>query len=98
MTVRYTLAGAALLLGVVMIVTGIVATPHITTASCSQEGTASQGEPSEQTTTPNCTTTTQPARGQQLYLIGLGFVSTVLGAGVILGDDVFDRVGTSQPE
>ena len=83
MSLRYALAGGLLLLGVLLTAQGAVTTPTATVRACS--GTAAE-DPGTPTSTPTCTTYTERARGQQLYMVGLGVGVTALGVGVVVAD------------
>lgn len=92
MTVRHTIGAAALIIGGLLLLGGLVSSPQVTTTSCTQAGTASQGATGAPTQTPDCTTETRPATGQQLYLLGIGLTGVVLGAGISLGDVLLVRI------
>ena len=91
MTLRYTVAAAGLLLGLAIVVTGLAVSPQVTTVSCTQEGSASQGGANVETTSPECTTTTEPAPGQRTHLLALGLVVFGAGGGVVVADVVLGR-------
>lgn len=90
MSLRYTVAAAALLLGLAMVATGLSVSPQVTVERCTQTGSASQNG-SVQTTSPDCTVTTEPAPGQRRYLLGLGFAVFLFGVVVVLGDLLLAR-------
>ncbi|MEF8799539.1 MAG: hypothetical protein V5A56_00685 [Halolamina sp.] len=81
-SVRYTAAAGLLLVGLLLIAQGVVVQPTMTGVSCS--GAASDGAGA--TATPECTRTTEPATGAQLYMFGLGVATGLLGAGVVAAD------------
>lgn len=90
MTLRHTGGAAHLILGGLLLVSGIANPPHATTVSCTQTGTASQGTAGPATTT-HCTSETKPAGGPTGYLVGVGLVGVglvgiALGAGLGFGD------------
>lgn len=93
MTVRHSIGAAAIIIGGLLLLSGLVTTPQATSVSCTQGGTAGQGgNAAVQTGTPECTTETQLASGQQRYLVGLGLTSMALGAGIGLGDVFLDQL------
>jgi len=82
---RYVVAGGLLLLGVGLFAQGVVSQPMVTSVAC--EGSASAGgEAGTATATPECTRTTEPATGQQLYILGLGAAIGLLGGAVVAVD------------
>jgi hypothetical protein len=88
MTFRHTVGASLLILGGLLLISGIANPPHATTVSCTQTGTASQGAAGQATTSPHCTSESQPAGGPTGYLVGLGLVGIILGVGLGLGDVV----------
>lgn len=93
MTVRHSVGAALIIIGGLLLLSGTVSSPQVTSVSCAQQGSASQGTAGAPTTTPTCTTETRPATGQQRYLLGLGVASFVLGGGIGLGGVVLGRSG-----
>lgn len=86
-SVRYTVAAALLLVGLLLVVQGIVVQPTMTSVSCSDSSSASdRGAVDTPTATPTCTVTTEPATGAKLYGIGFGVATGLLGAGVVVAD------------
>jgi hypothetical protein len=86
-TLRYVVAAALLVVGVLFLVQGVVVQPTVTSVSCTDSGSASEGgSAGTATATPNCTSATQPATGARLYGVGLGVVTGLLGAGVVAVD------------
>jgi hypothetical protein len=83
-TVRHTVAAGLLLVGLLLVAQGVVVQPTATSVSCT--GAAAEGSGSTATATPECTRTTAPATGARLYIVGLGVVTGLLGAGVVAAD------------
>lgn len=77
---RYAVAAALLVLGILLASQGVVAQPTVTGETCTGESTP---EGAGNVSTATCTTTTEPATGQQLYIVALGAGIAVLGAGVV---------------
>lgn len=86
-TIRYTVAAALLVVGLLFVVQGVAVQPTMTAVSCTDSGSAADGTgDSGATATPECTRTTEPATGARLYGIGLGVATGLLGVGVVATD------------
>lgn len=86
-TIRYTVAAGLLLVGLLLVAQGVVSQPMMTSVSCTDSSSASQdGSGTTATATPECTRTTEPATGAQLYVVGLGAAVGLVGAGVVAVD------------
>lgn len=88
MTLRYTIAAGCLLVGLLLVVQGLVASPQITSVECTSSSSANTTVP---TPAPDCVRTTEPATGQRLYILGLGAGIAGLGVAVIALDRRFVR-------
>ena len=80
--VGYALAAGLLVVGVLLAAQGVVAQPTVTSETCTADGSASAAG-GQSTATVTCTTTTEPATGQQRYIVGLGAAIASLGVGVV---------------
>jgi hypothetical protein len=78
----YAIAAGLLVVGLLLAAQGGVAQPTVTSETCTQEGTA-EAAGNESTPTTTCTTRTEPATGQQRYVVGLGVGIASLGAGIV---------------
>lgn len=85
MTLRHIVGAALLILGGLLLVSGIANPPHATTVSCTPTGTASQGTAGPATTT-HCTSEIKPAGGPMGYLVVGGLGGTALGLGLSFGN------------
>lgn len=83
-SVRYSVAAGLLLVGLLLVAQGLVVQPTTTGVSCS--GSAADGGGSTATATPECASTSRPATGARLYMLGLGIATGLLGAGVVAVD------------
>lgn len=84
---RYTIAAGLLIVCLLLVAQGIVVQPMMTSVSCTDSGSASDGgSGTTSTATPDCTRTTEPATGARLYILGLGGATGLLGAGIIAAD------------
>lgn len=88
MTLRHSVGAGPLILGGLLLISGIVNPPHVTTVHGTQKGTESQSAADTVPTTPHCISETQPAGEQTGYLVGLGLVAMILGVGLNIGDVV----------
>jgi len=79
MTLRYTVAAGCLLVGLLLVVQGAAVSPQATSVECSSSSSATATGP---TPTPDCVRTTEPAAGQQLYVLVLG--AGVAGSGIVV--------------
>lgn len=83
MSLRYTLVGGLLVLGLLLAAFGIVSTPRATVLECSGSSSADATTPSP---TPDCVRYTERAWGQQLYIVGMGLGIAGLGAAIVVVD------------
>lgn len=83
MSLRYSVAGGLLLLGLLLSAQGVVSTPTATVVECTGSSSAAGETP---TATPDCVRYTERSWGQQLYVVGLGVSIAVLGVGVVVVD------------
>lgn len=73
----YAVAAGLLVVGLLLTAQGAAAQPTVTSETCTGESTP------EGKSTPTCTTTTEPATGQKLYIVGLGVGIASLGGGIV---------------
>ena len=73
----YAVAAGLLVVGLLLAAQGAVAQPTVTSETCTGESTPGGDS------TATCTSTTEPATGQQLYIVGLGAAIASLGAGIV---------------
>lgn len=73
----YAVAAGLLVVGLLLAAQGVAAQPTVTSETCTG-GSTSEGD-----SAPTCTTTTEPATGQQLYVVGLGVALASLGGGMV---------------
>jgi hypothetical protein len=83
MSLRYTLVGGMLLLGLLLAAQALLSTPMVTVEECTATGVAEATTPSS---TPDCVRYTERAWGQQLYLFVLGLGIAGLGVGLVVVD------------
>lgn len=88
MTLRYTVAGGCLLLGLLLVGQGFLVSPQVTSVECTSSSAANATEP---TSTPDCVRTSEPATGQHLYIFALGTCIAGVGAVVIALDRRFPQ-------
>ena len=88
MTLRYSVAAGCLLVGLLLVVQALVASPQITSIECTSSSSVNATVP---TPTPDCVRTTEPATGQRLYILWLGAGTASLGVAVVALDRRFVR-------
>lgn len=107
MSLRYSVAALALLLGLAIVATGLTVHPRATVVSCTQSGTAtqsadaSQSESVGQSGTASPTRTAQPTTpectrteqggGVPWYFVGLGLAVAAVGGGIVAVDVALAR-------
>lgn len=79
---RYAVAAGLLVLGLLLASQGVAAQPTVTGETCTGESTP-EGAGNGSTATVTCTTTTEPATGQQVYIVALGAGIASLGGGIV---------------
>ncbi|WP_266080594.1 hypothetical protein [Haladaptatus caseinilyticus] len=87
MTVRYTIAAAFLLVGILLVVMNLFSPPQVTAMGCSETYTGPDTPPER-----HCTKTTSIATGQLVYVLGIGAGAIGIGYALVFSDQFIDRI------
>lgn len=87
MTVRYTIAAAFLLVGLLLVVMSLLNPPQVTSEGCSETYTDPDTPPER-----HCTKTTSIATGQLVYVLGIGVGAIGVGCALAFSDEFFDQI------
>ncbi len=86
MTIRYTIAAAFLLVGILLVVMSLLSPPKVTAMGCSETYTGPDTPPER-----HCTKTTGIAIGQLIYVLGIGVGAIGIGCALTFSDALFNR-------